>query len=262
MLAEDNADYVATKAKVQAAVDNATTVAFEAGATLPAVVEGVADRVVAVWVTADGETKYLPGTVLAEAATLTPVLVAKGETVNGASVSVANGGLRFKTTFSASDYYTLGKVMGNENAVLSMVIAPELLIENVANGVFTKKALGADNYVEVAINGYFDLEGDTYTFAAGLSELSAVTKANDLSFAAVLCLTVKVGEETYEIYGDYNADCNRSGLEVLTPYIEDVIAGEESVADDLKDDLYSLYTGFAAHDTALAASLKTALGLE
>ncbi|MBQ8908475.1 MAG: hypothetical protein IJY71_07835 [Clostridia bacterium] len=262
MLAEDDADYVATKAKVQAAVDNATTVAFEAGATLPAVVEGVADRVVAVWVTADGETKYLPGTVLADAATLTPVLVAKGETVDGASVSVANGGLRFKTTFSASDYYTLGKVMGNENAVLSMIIAPELLIENVANGVFTKEALGADNYVEVAINGYFDLEGDTYTFAAGLSELSAVTKANDLSFAAVLCLTVKVGEETYEIYGDYNADCNRSGLDVLTPYIEDVIAGEETVADDLKDDLYNLYTGFAAHDTALAASLKTALGIQ
>ncbi len=264
LLAEGDAEYVATKAKVQAAIDNAKATEFEAGTVLPATVEGITDRVVAVWT--NGSAKYLPGTELAEGATLYPVLVHKGETVNGAGVNLAVGGLRFKGTFSASDYYTLGKVMGNENASLSMIIAPALYVEKLAKGVFTKKALGAGNYVEVAIGGYYDLDGDTYVLAGGLSELSDVTKKNDLAFAAVLCLTVTVGKETYEIYGDYNAETNRSGLDVLTPYIKDVIADEIEVGSkdlpyDLTDDLVSLYTSFAKHDTGLADALKDKLGL-
>lgn len=262
LLAEGDAEYVATKAKVQAAIDNAKATEFGAGKTLPTVIEGVEDRVVAVWVTLDGETKYLPGTVLEKSETLVPVLVHKGETVNGAGVNLAFGGIRFKTTFSASDFYTLGKEMGTQYASFSMIIAPELYVEKLANGVFTKKALGDGNYVEVAIDGYYDLVGDTYVLAGGLSELSAVTKENDLAFAAVLCLTVTVGDESYEIYGDYNAETNRSGLDVLTPYAKKVVAGELTVESDLADDLYALYTGFAKYDPVLAADLKTALGLK
>ena len=73
-------------------------------------------------------------------------------------------------------------------------------------------------------------------------------------------MTVK--GESYVIYGDYNAETNRSGLDILTPYVEGVIAGTETVAGDLADDLYTMYKGFAAHDADLAASLKIALGLE
>ena len=261
LLAEGDAEYVATRAKVQAAIDNAKATAFEAGETLPTVIEGVEDRVVAVWVTLDGETKYLPGTVLAEGATLYPVLVHKGETVDGAGVNLAVGGIRFKTTFLASDYYILGNAISNRNAKLSMIIAPELYVEKLANGVFTKKALGDGNYVEVAIDGYYDLVGDTYVLAGGLKEFTAVTKENDLAFAAVLCLTVTVGDESYEIYGDYNAETNRSVLEVLTPYAEKVVAKELTVESDLADDLYKLYTSFTEHDANLAAALKAALGL-
>jgi hypothetical protein len=262
LLAEGDAEYVATKAKVQAAIDNAKATAFEAGETLPTVIEGVEDRVVAVWVTLDGETKYLPGTVLAEGATLVPVLVHKGETVNGAGVNLAVGGIRFKTTFSASDFYTLGKAMGTQYASFSMIIAPELYVEKLANGVFTKKALGAGNYVEVAIGGYYDLNGDTYMLAGGLKEFTDVTKENDLAFAAVLCLTVTVGDESYEIYGDYNAETNRSCLDVLTPYAEKIVAGEQKVDSNLADNLLALYTSFAKHDPDLAAALKNKLGLK
>lgn len=261
-LEENDAEYISTKAKIQAAIDSTKATAFEAGETLPGTMKGVEDRVVAVWTTLNGNKRFLPGTVLAEGATLVPVLVHKGETVNGADVNLAVGGLRFKGTFSASDYYTLGKVMGNENASLSMIIAPELYVEKLANGVFTKKALGAGNYVEVAIGGYYDLDGDTYVLAGGLKEFTDVTKENDLAFAAVLCLTVTVGDERYEIYGDYNAETNRSGLDVLTPYAEKIVAGEQKVDSDLADDLLALYTGFAKHDPDLAAALKNKLGLK
>lgn len=258
LLEENDKDYVATKAKVQGAVDKAKSVAFEADATLPTEIEGIDNRVVALWT--DGSKSYLPGTTLEEGAPLYPVLVSKGETVDGAGVNLANGGLRFKTTFAASDYYVLGKLLGNQNVGLSMIIAPELLVEE-KGGVFTKEALGEGNYVKVDINGYYAMEGDTYTFAAGIANLTDVTKDNDLAFAAVLCITLNVGNKTYEIYGDYNAETNRSGLDILTPYVEGVIAGTETVAGDLAKNLYDMYVSFASHKPALAASLESKLKL-
>ena len=255
----DATNYDAAKAEAQELVDNFLYVKTEGDARMPTASAGTTEKVVALWQDANGA-QYLPAhTYTFEGATvLFPVLVAKPEVQEGASFNKVQGGLRFKGTFGIADYLAVGQAVGNAKATLHMLIVPEIYLgENGTDGVFTKEALENAGlaYVDVALTGYYEKDEVNYIFAGGLKDFSDVTKQNNPTFAAVICLDVTVDGETYTVYGDYNSACNRDALSVMDAYIADLKVGTETLAADYQQTFYTLYTSFAGHKNDNAAWL-------
>lgn len=185
-------------------------VAFQVPATttLPDVM-AVAGGTAIAWT--DGTNTYAAGSAitLTGDVALTPVTInapATAATVDfKLTAEEADLAMRFTASLSLEDYAKLADL---GSVKLGMLITPAKYVSKA--GSFTKEALDdidAKNgaYVDIAIDGYYEVTATDYIFAGSLKGFSAATLAKNPDFAAVLYATVTTeGGDVFTVYGDYD----------------------------------------------------------
>ncbi len=139
-------------------------------------------------------------------------------------------GMRFTSTLAKADYTAMAGLAGENGTVkLGMLITPNQYVERA--GAFTKEALGAllnkegtaalgeNAYVDVAIGGYYEDDGTTYTLAASLVGFSDTTLEKNPAFAAVTYAEIDTdgdGNADITVYGQYDLSTVRTVKDVAT----------------------------------------------
>lgn len=188
----------------------------------------------------DGANTYLPGETMSVsgAVTLEPITITAPVTNTVVDFKFAEQesdlAMRFTANLSIEDYATLADL---GTVTLGMLITPSQRVAKA--GAFTKEALDAldvtHKYVDIAIDGYYNLTATDYVFAGSLKGFSASTIASNPNFAAIVYATVTTDEgDTFTVYGDFNYAA-----------LQNVKGVAESFVDS--DDLYDTQKGWLAN---------------
>ena len=178
-------------------------------------------------------------------------LKSEGE-IHSVRISNTNKGLRFITLVSDNGVALIDELKKVEGATVAMntYITAAKYFTDAQYGIteFTKEALGADRYLVVPTPDYLlknGVNGATVNAFAG-----SVVGINNLTmeYLAVGCVTVTVGDATYDIYASWNTDEATSVSTVATAAAEDVeteagVEGYDNYITDITDaQVYSPYT--------------------
>lgn len=191
---------------------NGTTVTVPGETTAPdsTVIDG---KTVIAW-TYDGKTVAVGDRMtLTGDTTLTPVTIDAPVTNEDVSFRLAEYkagtksdlAMRFTATLSRADYDKLASL---GSVKLGMLITPADYV--LMAGEFTKEALEALNtrnggYVEVLLDGCYELTETDYIFAASLKSFSETTMKKNPAFASVMYATVTTASgHTFTVYGGFD----------------------------------------------------------
>ena len=155
--------------------------------------------------------------------TLTPITITAPVTSTDATLRLAEYkdgaasemALRFTATLSRADYAALASL---GTVRLGMLITPEAYV--LRAGAFTKEALDALNarnggYVDIRLDGCYELTAEDYIFAAGLKQFSSTTMKKNPAFSSVMYATVTTESgHTFTVYGGYDPTASHGVMDV------------------------------------------------
>lgn len=193
----------------------------------------------------DGVNSYVPGAEITMngALSLEPVTIAAPVTNTVVDFKFAEKeadlAMRFTANMAKADYATLAEL---GTVQLGMMITPAKRVAQA--GSFTKEALDAltvtHKYVDIAIDGYYQVTDTDYIFAGSLKGFSASTLASNPDFAAIVYATVTTAEgDVFTVYGDFNFDANQNVKGVAESF-----ADSDQLYDTQKGWLNNLLTKF------------------